>query len=320
MVKIKMWHTSGDNCVKGAMETEQNNHVVEKVKSIPERHGAKISDSNEKIKEIMQELDSLVGLDGVKRHINEIYAFMEIQKRRSREKLHTESQVLHMVFKGNPGTGKTTVARILGKLFKQAGILPKGHLIEVERADLVGEYIGHTAQKTREQIKKSLGGILFIDEAYSLARGGEKDFGKEAIDTLVKGMEDHKDNLIVILAGYKEEMNKFMQTNPGLRSRFPIHVSFPNYSTDELLAIADMMLQQRQYTLSNGARDELRLIIDSLPKLHEHNGNARLVRNLIERATRVQAVRLMGKNELTRDDLIVINREDMVGARDSILN
>lgn len=320
MVKIKMWHASGDKNTTIAEQSSQVAFGSDGLKSIPERHGAKVNDAGEKIKEIMQELESLVGLDNVKKHINEIYAFVEIQKRRSREKLHTEAQVLHMVFKGNPGTGKTTVARILGKLFRQAGILPKGHLLEVERADLVGEYIGHTAQKTREQIKKSQGGILFIDEAYSLARGGEKDFGKEAIDTLVKGMEDHKDNLIIILAGYKEEMNRFMQTNPGLRSRFPIHINFPDYSTEELLAIADMMLKQRQYRLSGGAREELRLIIESMSRLHEHNGNARLVRNLIERAMRVQAVRLIGMSELTREDLMVINREDMVGARDNIQN
>ena len=277
-------------------------------------------DNEEKITAIKQELESLVGLNNVKKHISEIYAFAEIQKRRSKEKLHTEAQALHMVFKGNPGTGKTTVARILGKLFKEAGILPKGHLQEVERADLVGEYIGHTAQKTREQIKRSLGGILFIDEAYSLARGGEKDFGKEAIDTIVKGMEDNKDNLIIILAGYKHEMERFMETNPGLRSRFPIHITFPDYSTGELTDIADLMLQQRQYNLSGGAREELIMVLESIKRLHEHNGNARLVRNLIERATRVQAVRLVKMSEITREDLMVINRQDMLGARESIDN
>lgn len=317
MVKIKMWHTSGD---KGTVSERRDNQGSDKNLLIFERPGAKAHDAENKVHEIRKELDALVGLNNVKKHIDEIYAFMEIQKRRSREKLHTESQVLHMVFKGNPGTGKTTVARILGKLFREAGILPKGHLVEVERADLVGEYIGHTAQKSRDQIKKSLGGILFIDEAYSLARGGEKDFGKEAIDTIVKGMEDHKDNLIIILAGYREEMNKFMQTNPGLRSRFPIHINFPDYSTEELLAIADMMLDQRQYSLSGGAREELRMIIESIPRLHEHNGNARLVRNLIERAMRVQAVRLMDQGQLTREDLLVLSREDMVGARDSVPN
>lgn len=140
----------------------------------------------QRIENILSELDNLIGLDEVKRLVREIYAFIEIQKRREKERLNTEPLVLHMIFKGNPGTGKTTVARIMGKVFREMGVLSRGHLIEVERADLVGEYIGHTAQKTREQLKKAYGGILFIDEAYALARGGEKDFGKEAIDCMVK--------------------------------------------------------------------------------------------------------------------------------------
>ncbi len=316
MTRIKMWNstsnkkTSGDPSVQGNVKLRQT----------AGGNGLKPEGSPEKIGEIRQELDSLVGLAGVKKHISEIYAFMEIQKRRQKEKLHSEAQALHMVFKGNPGTGKTTVARILGRLFREAGILPKGHLQEVERADLVGEYIGHTAQKTRDQIKKSLGGILFIDEAYALARGGEKDFGKEAIDTIVKGMEDFKDNLIIILAGYKDEMDWFMETNPGLRSRFPIHISFPDYSTRELLAIADMMLEQREYRLTNGAREELRLIIELLSRSSQHNGNARLIRNLVERAMRVQAVRLVALPQTCRDDLVLITREDMVVARDTVYN
>lgn len=265
-------------------------------------------------REILLELNSLVGLRSVKRLIEEIYSYVEIQKKRQKEKLAAEPLGLHMIFKGNPGTGKTTVARILGKLFKEVGVLPKGHLVEVERADLVGEFIGHTAQKTRDQVKKALGGILFIDEAYSLARGGEKDFGKEAIDALVKGMEDHRGILILILAGYQDEMDWFIETNPGLRSRFPIHISFPDYSNDELLAIADLMLQQRQYFLSGGAREEFRFVIEKEHKRHEHSGNARLVRNLIERAIRRQAVRLLQKNcELSRDDLMVIKKEDLEG-------
>ncbi|HHU85268.1 MAG TPA: AAA family ATPase [Peptococcaceae bacterium] len=264
----------------------------------------------------MMELNNLTGLHEVKKLIREIYAFVEIQKRRQKERLATEPLVLHMIFKGNPGTGKTTVARILGKLMKEVGVLPRGHLIEVERADLVGEFIGHTAQKTREQIKKALGGILFIDEAYSLARGGEKDFGKEAIDALVKGMEDHRDNLILILAGYQEEMDWFVEINPGMRSRFPVHISFPDYTTGELLDIADLMLQQKQYSLSNGAREELRYSIEKEHKRHEHSGNARLVRNMIERAIRRQAVRLLEqKGDLSREDLMLIIREDMEGFR-----
>lgn len=261
----------------------------------------------DKVREVLQELDELIGLNVVKRLIREVQAFVEIQKRRSKEKLVAEPLVLHMIFRGNPGTGKTTVARIVGRLFKEMGVLQKGHVIEVERADLVGEYIGHTAQKTREQTKRALGGVLFIDEAYSLARGGEKDFGKEAIDVLVKSMEDHKDNLILILAGYKDEMDWFLQTNPGLRSRFPIHIDFPDYTVDELLEIADSMLAKRQYKLTIDARYELkRILADQLVNGHKHSGNARLMRNIIEKSIRRQAVRLFKKMEVSREDLLTI--------------
>lgn len=270
------------------------------------------------IQGVLDELNSLVGLKTVKKMIAEIHAFVDIQKYRQKEKLISEPQVLHMVFKGNPGTGKTTVARILGKLFREAGVLPRGHLVEAERADLVGEYIGHTAQKTREQLRKATGGIMFIDEAYALARGGDKDFGKEAIDTLVKHMEDFKDNFILVLAGYEQEMDRFMETNPGLRSRFPIHITFPDYNTSELADIAVIMVKARDYFLSSGAQEELRVILEGHRGMHKHSGNARLVRNLIERATRLQAVRLIGQDHLTRDDLMCISREDIAGTRDQI--
>lgn len=279
-----------------------------------DKHSPSEHKKNHGVEEIFQELNSLVGLEKIKSLISEIYAFVEIQKRRQREDLVCENIVLHMIFKGNPGTGKTTVARIIGKLFREMGILQKGHVLEIERADLVGEYIGHTAQKTRDQLKKAQGGVLFIDEAYSLARGGEKDFGKEAIDCLCKGMEDHRDNIILILAGYTDEMDWFLEANPGLRSRFPIHLSFPDYTTGELLDIADMMLKKRQYVLAPAAREELRLITEMNSRQHQHNGNARLIRNLIERAMRRQAVRLISKKELSRDDLMTITREDMVKA------
>ncbi len=264
--------------------------------------------------EITRELDSLIGLDKAKKLVKEIKAFVEIQKKREEEKLNTEPIVLHMIFRGNPGTGKTTVARILGKIFKEMGILEKGHLIEVERADLVGEFIGHTAQKTRDQIRKALGGILFIDEAYSLARGGEKDFGKEAIDTLVKAMEDYKDNLILILAGYQKEMEEFLNTNPGLRSRFPIQIDFEDYSIDELIKISKLMLEKREYKLSKGAEKKLRKILEQKRfKNQDKVGNARLVRNLIEKAIRMQAVRLVNKKNVSRQDLIYIQDGDLVG-------
>ncbi|MDF2635622.1 MAG: spoVK [Pelosinus sp.] len=271
----------------------------------------KVDNRQKRIEEILYELDHLIGLSEVKRLVREIYAFIEIQRRRAQEKLNIEPLVLHMIFKGNPGTGKTTVARILGKVLREIGVLQRGHLIEVERADLVGEYIGHTAQKTREQLKKAYGGILFIDEAYSLARGGEKDFGKESIDVLVKAMEDHKDELILILAGYQKEMENFLQTNPGLRSRFPIHIDFPDYNQQELLHIAEQLCAKRQYTLSLETQALLLKLLLQQSSNIENFGNARTVRNIIEKAIRQQAVRLMAKNNITRQELILIEPVDL---------
>lgn len=267
-----------------------------------------------RLPEIMAELEKMIGLDDVKALIKELMAYVNIQQRRERVGLINNASVLHMIFKGNPGTGKSTIARLMGKMFKEMGVLSRGHLVEVERADLVGEYIGHTAHKAREQLKKAIGGILFIDEAYSLARGGEKDFGREAIDVMVKGMEDHCNDLILILAGYKEEMDFFLETNPGLRSRFPIQLEFPDYTVLELLAIARLMLQDRQYELTAAAGVELEKILrKEVFYGHRYSGNARLVRNIIEKAIRRQAVRLVDKNNLTRQELMNIEKEDLIG-------
>lgn len=268
--------------------------------------------SDKKDSNALTELYSLIGLNHVKKLIWEVSAFALIQRKRAEENLKAEPIVLHMVFKGNPGTGKTTVARILGRLFKELGFLSRGHLVEVERADLVGEYIGHTAQKTREQIRRSLGGILFIDEAYTLAQGGEKDFGREAIATLVKSMEDLRDNLVVILAGYCEEMDAFIRSNPGLKSRFPIHIDFPDYTAEELFDIALQMFEQREYVLSNKARWKLRQTVMSYCRNRpQHDGNARYIRNLVERIVRQQALRLITQGSVSRTALLTVEESDV---------
>lgn len=258
-------------------------------------------------------LGHLVGLGEIKSFVEEIYAWLEVGKRRKNAGLTAEQQVLHMVFTGNPGTGKTTVARIIGELFQEIGVLTQGHVIEVERADLVGEYIGHTAQKTREHVKRALGGILFIDEAYSLCRGGEKDFGKEAIDTLVKSMEDYKNEFVLILAGYSGEMETFIRSNPGLPSRFPIHLKFPDFSIGELMEIADLMVKQREYVLSAVAREKIRQFLYKETERKNHTfGNARSIRNIVEQAIRLHAVRLLKKREVDRNSLMTILPEDIL--------
>lgn len=263
----------------------------------------------------IKELEVLVGLEKVKKLVYELYAYLTIRKLREEKGLYNSPHMFHMIFKGNPGTGKTTVARIFGKLFKDMGMLDKGHLIEVERADLVGEYIGHTASKTREIIKKAIGGVLFVDEAYSLIRGGEKDFGKECIDTLIKSLEDNRNQLIVILAGYNEEMARFLASNPGLPSRFPIKIDFEDYTIQQLLEIADSMCTEQAYALSPESKMLIRRSIEKEMREGEvHFSNARYVRNLIEKAIRQQAIRLLdgrkGLEEVSREMLMELKAED----------
>jgi len=265
--------------------------------------------------EWQKELDRMIGLDNIKELVYEIYALLQIMQYRGEANLQTQAHVYHMIFKGNPGTGKTTVARLLAKLFQSMGLLAKGHLVEVERADLVGEYIGHTAQKTRELVKKSLGGVLFVDEAYSLARGGEKDFGKEAIDTLVKAMEDYKNQFVLILAGYTVEIETFLLTNPGLPSRFPIQMEFPDYTVDQLILIAEGMVKERDYTLLPQTLFKLRQLLgqEKADAIYDFS-NARFVRNVLERAIRYQAVRLLSQHPSSspgRQELMALRPEDV---------
>ncbi len=265
--------------------------------------------------QLLAPLHDLIGLSGVKQSIDELYAYLAVQSLRSQAGLKLNKTVLHMIFSGRPGTGKTTVARLLGPILRSLGILSEGHVIEVERADLVGEYIGHTAQKTRALLERAMGGILFVDEAYAIARGGEKDFGREAIDTLVKGMEDRNHDLVVILAGYEREMKYFLSLNPGLSSRFPLHVFFPDYSEHELLQIAAVMVRERQYHLAPDATLSLRQQLRR-EQVREDFSNARTVRNIVERAVRRQAVRVMEQSEPTRRELMTLVAADFRGETD----
>lgn len=272
-----------------------------------------VSPEHTALKEIEEQLGTLVGMELMKKRIKEIYAWVYVNKKREEKGLMARKQALHMMFKGNPGTGKTTVARLIGTLFQKMNVLSKGHLIEAERADLVGEYIGHTAQKTRDLIKKSLGGILFIDEAYSLGRGGEKDFGKEAIDTLVKHMEDKQHEFVLILAGYSREMEQFLKLNPGLRSRFPLVMDFQDYTIDQLLQIGDKMLEEKEYVLSYDAERKLREHLVRMKATCGETGfsNGRYVRNVIERSIRSQSMRLLLENQFERNDLLTLRSSDI---------
>ncbi|HHY73382.1 MAG TPA: stage V sporulation protein K [Bacillus bacterium] len=296
------------------LNNEKKTFKITNVSKSLEKQQEIIHSKHVPLKRIEEEMSALVGMEEMKKVIKEIYAWIYINKIREEHGLLPGGQVLHMLFKGNPGTGKTTVARLIGKLLKEMNALSKGHLIEAERADLVGEYIGHTAQKTRDLIKKAVGGILFIDEAYSLARGGEKDFGKEAIDTLVKNMEDKQNDFILILAGYAKEMEQFLSLNPGLRSRFPLVIEFPDYTVDELMEIAQKMVKERQYVFSKEAEWKLREKIQSIKynKSPHVFSNGRYVRNVIEKAVRKQAMRLLMNDLYNKKDLETILSEDLV--------
>ena len=299
----------------GTEETAQQTEQVEKKDSVI---------VNEPLEgDPYAELDDLIGLGSVKKEVRSLANFVKLQKQREAQGLKTAKVSYHLVFYGSPGTGKTTVARIVGRIYKDLGVLKKGHTVETDRAGLVAKYLGQTAQQTDTVIQKALDGVLFIDEAYSLVPegGNGQDYGQEAISTLLKRMEDYRDRLVVIIAGYKDEMKRFFDSNPGLQSRFNRYIDFPDYSGMELADIFKMYMKKNQYTLAPDAEDYLKEQFEYAVAHKDRNfGNARYARNVFEKSIQQQANRLAGMSNLDKSELTELTIEDIKGGFSSRTN
>lgn len=269
----------------------------------------------EKIEDLLKELHSYIGLENIKVEVESLVNMVKVHGLRKEHGLPTVDMSLHMVFSGNPGTGKTMIARLMARIYKSLGILSKGQLVEVDRSGLVAGYVGQTAGKTQAAVEKALGGVLFIDEAYALTYKKEgNDFGQEAVDTLLKMMEDNRDDLVVIVAGYDGLMDEFIRSNPGLESRFNRYLHFDDYTIDEMLQIFDMRVNGGGYTLNDDARDEVKAFIEKENDDPISFGNARGVRNLFEQVLVQQANRLAKETEITRESLMEISCQDILSA------
>ena len=267
------------------------------------------------VADVMAELEGLIGLANVKAEVRRLTSMLQVQQIRAERGLPVIETSHHLVFTGNPGTGKTTVARLLSQIYRAVGVVAKGHLVETDRSRLVAGFVGQTAIKTLETLQSALGGMLLIDEAYALARGGDNDFGREAIDTLVKFMEDHRDDLAIVAAGYTEEMTDFIEANPGLKSRFTRTISFPDYTDDELVAIFLALGEKSQYACSDDALARVRHFIAAEPR-NRGFGNARFVRNLFETAIAHQAQRVAPLSDPSDEQLTTLTAADIAAVDD----
>lgn len=292
-------------------ETEAQTEQIEQEVEVEEKDSVVVNQPLEG--DPYKELDELIGLNDVKREVRTLANFVKVQKQREAKGLKNPKMSYHLVFTGSPGTGKTTVARIVARIYKDLGVLKSGHTVETDRSGLVANYVGQTATKTNAIVDSALNGVLFIDEAYALVpENSQNDYGLEAISTLLKRMEDDRDKLVVIIAGYTNEMKRFIDANPGLQSRFNRYIDFPDYTPLELTDIFKMYMNKNQYTLAKDAEAYLREQLEYAVAHKDHNfGNARYARNVFEKSIQAQANRLEGKSDLSKEQLTELTIDDL---------